>query len=92
MFHIQIQEPTRSSTTTRAFVFLQNFIITKYLKQEVNGDLSLCVVEHSLWPFYNWRYKDLSMSCDQKVMMLLPPMEKGPIDFNHGAAFTAQIL
>ena len=27
--------------------FLQNFIITKYLKQEVDDDLSLCVVERS---------------------------------------------
>ena len=40
---------------------------------------------------YNWRYKDSSMSHDQKVMTLLPRMEKGPIDFYHGAAFTAQI-
>ena len=29
-----------------------------------------------MWPLYNWIYKDLSMSCDQKVMMLLPSMEK----------------
>ena len=27
--------------------FLQNFIITKYLKQEVDDDLSVCVGEHS---------------------------------------------
>ena len=27
--------------------FLQNFIITKYLKQEVNDNLSICVDEHS---------------------------------------------
>ena len=27
--------------------FLQNFIITKYLKQEVDGDLSVCVDERS---------------------------------------------
>ena len=27
--------------------FLQNFFITKYLKQEVNDELSICVDEHS---------------------------------------------
>ena len=27
--------------------FLQNFIITKYLKQEVDGDQSVCLDEHS---------------------------------------------
>ena len=27
--------------------FLQNFIITKYLKQQVDDDLSVCVDEHS---------------------------------------------
>ena len=25
-----------------------------------------------LWPLYNWRCKDLSMSCDQIIMMYLP--------------------
>ena len=35
-----------------------------------------------MWPLYNWRYKDLSMSHDeQKVMTLLPPMEKCPIEY-----------
>ena len=48
MFHIQIQEPTRNSTTTRAFVFPAKFIITKYLKQEFDDDLSVCVDERSL--------------------------------------------
>ena len=43
---------------------LLNFIITKYLKQVVG----------------NWRQKDLSMSHDEEVMMLLPPMEKCPED------------
>ena len=71
--------------------FLQNSIVIKYLKQEVDDDLSTCVDEHSpWWPLYNWRYKDLSMSCDQKVM-LLAPMEKCPINFYHDVAFTAQI-
>ena len=40
----------------------------------------------ALWPLYNWRYKDFSMSCDQKVMTVLPPM-----DFNQGGVFTDQI-
>ena len=31
------------------------------------------------------------MFCDQKVM-LLPPVEKCPIDFYDGVAFTAKIL
>ena len=41
LFHVQIQEPASTSTTTRVFVFLAKFIITKYLKQEVDGDLSV---------------------------------------------------
>ena len=44
-----------------------NFIITKYLKQEVNDKLSLCMVERSPCGLY----KDLSMSRDEKVMTLL---------------------
>ena len=32
----------------RAFVFLAKFIIAKYLKQEVDGNVSVCVDEHSL--------------------------------------------
>ena len=44
-----------------------NFIITKYLKQEVNDKLSLCMVESSPCGLY----KDLSMSRDEKVMTLL---------------------
>ena len=35
LFHVQIQEPASMSDITRAF------------KQEVNHELSLCVVEHS---------------------------------------------
>ena len=67
---------------------LLNFITTKYLKQEVDDDLSICVDERSL---YNRRYKDLSMSCDQKVMMLLHTMEKCPNYLYHRVALTAQI-
>ena len=43
----------------RAFVFLAKFIIAKYLKQEVDGKLSVCVDEHSLC--------GLSMTGDIKI-------------------------
>ena len=46
LFHVQIKEPTRSSITTRAFVFPAKFI-TKFLKQEVDDNLSICVDECS---------------------------------------------
>ena len=71
LFHVHIQDPTTRSTTTRTFVF---FIITKYLKKEVDNDINVCVDEHS-----PWRYKDLSMSRHEKAMAWLPPMEKCPI-------------
>ena len=51
LFHVQIQEPANRSTT---MPFLQNFsnyhkiYVTKYLKQEVNDNLSIFVHEHSL--------------------------------------------
>ena len=70
--------------------FLQGFIITKYLKQDVHDGLSVCVDERSPCGLYNWRYKDSSASCDQKVMALLPPVEKPPIDLYHKIPFTAQ--
>ena len=62
--------------------FLQNFINIKYLKQEVDDDLSVCMDDRSPC--------GLSMfwSRDQKVMMLLPPIEKCPILY-HRVAFTA---
>ena len=86
------KSPASRSTTARAFVFLVKFIIQKYLKQEVNDDLSICLDERSpMWPFYNWIYKDLSMSRYQKVMTLLPSMEMCPVDFYQGVVFTAQI-
>ena len=69
---------------------LLNFFITKYLKQ-VDDDLSIWLDKHSACALYNWRYKDLSMPHDQKVMVLLSPMEKGPINFYDRVAFTAQI-
>ena len=44
---MQIQEPASRSTTTKVFVFLAKFIVTKYLKQEVDDNLSVWVDEHS---------------------------------------------
>ena len=81
--------------------FLQNlliFIITKYLKQEVDDNLSICIDEHNPCglsitgdiKMYQC-HKDVSMSCDQKVMMLLTPVEECPINFYQGVAFTGQI-
>ena len=58
--------------------FLQNllsFIITKYLKQEVDDELNVCVDECSPSGLYNWRYKDLSMSPDEKVRCSTPSGE-----------------
>ena len=46
-FHVQIQEPTRHSTTTIAFVFPAKFFYPKYLKQEVHDSLSICINERS---------------------------------------------
>ena len=60
-------------------LFLQNFIITKYLKQ-VDDDLSICMNERSPCGLSITGDIDLSLSRDQKVMTLLPPMEKFPID------------
>ena len=48
LFHVQIQEPARSLTTTWHLSFLKSFISSKYLKQEVDDDLSVCVDERSL--------------------------------------------
>ena len=61
--------------------FLQNFIITKYLKQEVDDDIIVCMDERSPCGLNNWRYKALSMSLDLKVMMQLRPIEKCLIVF-----------
>ena len=72
------------STTTKAFVFL-----AKYLKQEVDDDLSLCMVEHSP--------HGLSITGDIKIYQCHMmkgndiTMEKCPINFYHRVAFTAQI-
>ena len=74
LFHVQIHEPTSMSTTTRAFVFLAKclkFFYHKIYKQEVHDHLSLCVAECSPCGLSITGCKDLSMSCDEKVMMLL---------------------
>ena len=73
MCHVQIQEPPSRSTTTGEFVFLAKFIIAKYLKQEADGDLSVCMDECSPCGLSITGDIDLSMSCDQKV---INPMEK----------------
>ena len=91
MFQTQIQEPASRSITTRAFVFLAKFIITKYLKQEVNDDLSVCVDECSPCGLSITGDIKIYQCSDQKVMMLLHPMEKCPMDFYQGVVFTAQI-
>ena len=73
--------------------FLQNplnYFITKYLKHEVDDDLSIWVDKCSSCGLDNWRYKDLSMSHDQKAMALLFLMEKCLISFYHPVAFIAQ--
>ena len=70
--------------------FLQNFIIAKHLKQEVNDDLSVCMDERSPCGLSITEDIDLSMKCDQK-MMLLPTIEKCPINVYHKVAYTAQI-
>ena len=71
--------------------FLQKSIITKYLKQEVDDDHSVCVDQHSPCGLSYWRYKDLSMLRDQKVMTLLTSIEKCPIDVYNRVNFNAQI-
>ena len=50
-FHVQMQELANRSTTKRTFIchLSLNFIITKYLKQEVGDDLSVCVDERSTY-------------------------------------------
>ena len=93
LLHVQIQEPASRSTTTKIFLchLSLDFIIAKYLKQEFDDDLSICVDKLSPCGLCNWRYEDLSMSRDRKVMTLLAIMEKSPMDFYQEVVFTAQI-
>ena len=45
LFHVKIYKAASRSTTTRAYVFLVKFIVADYLKQEVDGDISICIDE-----------------------------------------------
>ena len=49
LFYVQIQEPANRSTTTRASTcnLSLNFIVIKYLKQELDDNSSVCVGERS---------------------------------------------
>ena len=51
--------------------FLQNSLSQKYLKQEHRWTWT----NVAPMAFLNWRYKDLLMSHDQKVMTVLVPMQ-----------------
>ena len=69
-----------------------NFIVTKYFKQEADDELGVCLDERSPYGLaITGDIKILSMSRDQKVMTLLPSMEKCPMDFYQGVIFNAQI-
>ena len=92
-FDVQIQVSTSRSTATRASVFLAKsaeLFYHKIFEHEVDGELSIWVDKCSSCGLYNWRYKDLSMSHDQKTMALLFPMEKCLISIYHRVAFIAQ--
>ena len=90
LFHVQIQEPT-SRSTTKSICYLCKiwwiFIITKYLKQEVNHNPRVFGDEHSPCGLSITGDKDLSMLHDQEVMALI----LCPIKFYHGVAFTGQM-
>ena len=93
LLNLQIQVSTSRSTATGASIFLAKSagsFYHKILEHEVDGELSLWVDKCSSCGLYNWRYKDLSMSHDQKAVALLFPMEKCLISFYHRVAFIAQ--
>ena len=75
LFHVQIQEPISVSTTIRAFVFLAKFDEFYYHKVFETRSRWQPKPLHGwrqpLWPLYNWRYKDLSRSRDEKAQILL---------------------
>ena len=76
LIHVQIQLPAKRSTTTIAFVFLAKFADFFYHKRfEARSQWHLKHLHGPMWHLYNWRYKDLSLSCDEKVITLLTPME-----------------
>ena len=78
LFHVQIQESASMWTTKRAFLFHPKFAEFYYHKIfEIRSWWQLKPLRgwmKPLWPL-NWRYKDLSMSRDQKVTKLLSPTE-----------------
>ena len=72
------------------YKFLQaEFFIKKYLKQ-ADDDLSIWLDKRSSCDLYNWRYKDLLMPRDQKVIALLSPMENCPINFDNTSPSVTQ--
>ena len=86
LFHVQIQEPKLT------WIWLYNKIKIWNKKFETRSPWRpkrLRGWTYPLWPLYNHRYKDLSMSRDQKVMTLIPPKEKCPVVLYLRAAFTA---
>ena len=90
---VQIQVCTRRSTVTRASVFLEKSAESFYHKifeHKVDGELSIWVDKCSSCDLYNWRYKDLSKSHDQKAMALAFPIEKYLISFYHRVASIAK--
>ena len=65
---------------------LLNFIITKHLKQEVDGDLSICMDKCNIC--------GLSIIGDftwSKGNGIAASMKKCPVDFYQGVAFNTQI-
>ena len=70
---------------------LLNFIIAKYLKQ-VDDDLSACLDECCPCGLSIIGDTNLSMSLDQKVIMLLPLVEKFPVNVYHRVAFKPKFI
>ena len=80
--------------------FLQNplnFFI-KYLKHEVDGDLSICMDKRSSCGLYDWRYKDLSHDLYHKIYVtwstgsgIAIPNGEVPYQLLSHSCFTAQI-
>ena len=66
LFHVQIQKPTNSSTTTRAFVSLAKF--AEFYNHKIYEARSqwqpkhLCEWMWPLWPLYNWRKRFINVS------------------------------
>ena len=78
--------------TMRTFAILAKFIIAKYLKQEVDDDLSVCVYERSPCGLsITGDIKIYQCHVIKKVITLLPAMEKCPMDFYQAVVFAAQI-